>query len=383
MLTSLLLAASLCGTDPDIVFAEGHPPWTGGGVRNRQSVATPVRSAEIERQDVREPLVVRGQTVSDGVSESSWTPGVDSFWKHPAIQEFHAAMDPFGPLEFVTLANYYDPFGLQMGTSSTGPQGYRLGWLTYNDITVLPTAPAHGTTGNFKIVEWNSNVKYSRLIQPGVLFNGTGWFNARWWDGPGGTDLPGQVDQVSTDLELGFFNDGPWSGQIAFHPQIVETYESKLDRNAFNFDGRAIATYKASPEWSFVGGVAIWDRVSTLIVPHVGVIWTPNDRWELRVLFPRSRVSYFLGRRGNADFWLYGQAEYTAEAWQAINDHPRTSDRVQLTDDRISLGLRWDTGRYSFFTEGGYVFNRQVKFASSTPAFDPGDTGLIRVGVRY
>src|SRR5262249_23708300 len=163
------------------------------------------------------------------------------------------------------------------------------------------------------------------LVAPGVLFNGTGYFNARWWDGPSGVALPGQVDQVSTDLELGFFNDGPWSGQIAFHPQIVETYEGRLDQNAFNFNCRIVTTYQASHEWSFVGGVAFWDRVNLIVVPHVGVIWTPNNRWEFRILYPRSRISYFVGNWGDGDVWIYGQAEYTAEAFQATIAEPDSS----------------------------------------------------------
>jgi hypothetical protein len=234
-----------------------------------------------------------------------------------------------------------------------------------------------------KIVEWNSNVRFSQVIHPGVLFNLTAWLDGRWWDGPGGINLPGQVDQYSTDLEFGFFIDGPWSGQIAFHPQIVKTYGSPLDGNAVNLDGRAIATYKAAPEWSFVFGVAIWDRVDTMVVPHAGVIWTPDNRWEIRALFPKSRVSYLLGSWRKADFWIYGQYEYTAESWQVYLSETQPSERIQLTDDRMTLGLRWDEGRYSFFTEAGYVFDRQAKFAGSSPGFNLGETGMIRFGIRY
>jgi hypothetical protein len=247
----------------------------------------------------------------------------------------------------------------------------------------MPFAAARGASGNFSDFEWNSYLKYSQVIAPGVLFQGIGYFNARWWEGPGNVAVPGQVDQVSTDLELAFFNDGPWSGQIAFHPQIVNTYDAPLDSNAFNFDGRAIAMYKASPEWSFVGGFQVWDRVDTLIIPNVGAIWTPNNRWEFRVLFPKTRISYFLGNRNNTDYWLYGTAEYTAEAYQSYNDQTNYSDRIQITDDRLCLGLRSEKGRYTYFVEGGWVFNRQVRFSGSSPNFNLDDTGMLRVGLMY
>jgi hypothetical protein len=281
------------------------------------------------------------------------------------------------------LEGYYDPFGWQASFGTNGHQPYRLGWVTYNDGTVIPTSPTTGTTGAMKIVEWNSNIRVSHIVAPGVLFNGTGWMSARWWDGPTGVALPGQVDQFSTDLEVAFFNDGPWSGQVAFHPQIVESFEAPLNRYAFNFDGRAIAMYRASENWSFVVGVALWDRVDLLLVPHMGVIWSPNDRWEFRALFPRSRASYYLGHWRDTDFWFYGEAEYHVEAWQDTTELPLTHDRIQIADERVALGVRWDTGRYSFFVDGGYVFDRHAKFAGPLPDFDISSSGMIRAGLRY
>ncbi len=420
MLTTLLVAATLFGTDPSIVFSQERvPSFPPSMAFSDQSPLTPGTSAQSAATGsdsrlilvgcqslpagqccVTDPramsigvcdqtsagMLVRGQNVSDDPRYSQTSRLNESIWEDPYIKQLLDELNPFAPLQFQNLMNYYDPFGIQMGTGTFGQQGYRLGWSTYNEISVLPATQAFGTAGNMKVTQWNSNARYSTVLQPGVLFNGTFWFDARWWDGPSGVALPGQVDQFSTDLELGFFDQGPWSGQIAFHPQIVETYEAKLDRNAFNFDGRAVATYKASPQWSFVGGVAVWDRVNTLIIPHVGAVWTPNNRWEVRALFPKSRVSYFLGNWRNADFWAYGQYEYTAEAWQSIISPPSmaaTSDRIQITDQRLTAGLRWDKGRYIYFTEAGYVFDRHVKFAGAAPSYDLGNTAIISVGFRY
>ena len=403
MSATLLILIALAGADPNVVFTNAAP---------RVGQVTPHRrwfdkqpSVQSARKPSNRPAFLEGLTtartqsdrtegaVLEGIEEEEvaeefdpeLTPS-DSLWDHVLVQEFVSGMNPFAAEEVRTLEGYYDPFGSQGSYGTSGYQPFRLGWISYNDLTLLPVSAVHGgATKDMKILESNTNVRVSHVIAPGVIFNGTGWFNARWWDGPNKIALPGQVDQVSADIELGFFNEGPWSGQVAFHPQIVETFEARLNRYAFNFDGRAIAMYRASSQWSFVGGVAIWDRVDLLVVPHVGVIWSPNDRWELRLLFPKSRISYYLGQWRDADFWLYGVAEYTAEAWQAnLGKLPnQVHDRIQLTDDRVSLGLRWDRGRYSFFTEGGYVFDRRVKFVGPTPNFTIGDIGMIRVGVRY
>ena len=383
-MSKFLLA--LWGLEPDGVFADAvvrdeqssHVRSSISGASRRNADIAPAGSVSPENH-----FVARGQTVHDSVEplpSSSWTKGLR---EHPLVHEFISGMNPFVAEEPRVLEGYYDPFGWQASFGTNGPQPFRLGWVTFNELTLIPSSPVRGTAGELKIVEWNSNIRVSHVIAPGVLFNGTGWMSARWWDGPTGVPLPGQVDQFSTDLELGFFNDGPWSGQIAFHPQIVESFEAPLNRYAFNFDGRAIAMYRASPNWSFVGGVAIWDRVDLLVVPHVGVIWTPNDRWELRALFPKSRASYYLGHWRDTDFWVYGEAEYHVEAWQDTIDSPTIHDRIQIEDERVNLGVRWDHGRYSTFIDGGYVFNRHAKFAGSLPGFDIENMGMFRAGLRY
>lgn len=384
MFSSFLIAVTIWGTDPDVVFTSDHAPPVKLLCPVEQTVSEAGSDAAGRLSATeKKSLIVRGQTVTDDIADQFADCRFCSLWSDEAFNHLIQEINPFAHLDYPVLEGYFDPFGWQMLTGSNGPQGYRLGWSTYNQLTLLPAANVSGTTGNMKILEWNSNAKYSGLIRPGVLFDGTFWLSARWWDGPGGINLPGQVDLFSADLLLGLFNDGPWDTQIAFHPQIVETYEARLDWNAFNFDGRIVTTYTASPHWKLVGGLAVWDRVDTLFIPMAGVIWTPDDRWEVRATFPRARISYFMGNWKNADFWVYGQYEYTAEAWQTIVTNPKYSDRMQIVDQRLTAGIRWDSERYTFFLEGGYVFDRQAKFAGPTPNFDIADTAMATFGVRY
>lgn len=396
--TPLLFWLSLLGAGPDL--NSSNEPTSGAVLGQPLLVATfdeSIRSIPLwDKAHERSNNDITKER-QDGVIRAQSGPGFDDapefILADPCPRGIHRELayellDTFNPMSKTTvrvLPGYYDPFGWQASYGTNGYQTWRLGWSLFHEIATFAMAPVSGgTTGQMQITEWNSNLKLSELLAPGVLLNITGYFNARYWDGPGGIDLGPQVDQLSTDLELGFFNDGPWSAQIAFHPQIVDGYESRLNSYAFNFDGRAIATYMASPEWSFVGGVGIWDRVGVMVVPHAGVIWTPDTHWELRLLYPKSRISYYLGRKGKTDFWVYGTAEYVAEAWQADIGNPTVvADRIQLTDDRVSLGLRWDSGRHSIFVEGGYVFNRKATFAGPTPNFDISNTGMIRAGFRF
>lgn len=386
-LMPLLIWFAACGADPNLVLPEestsaGEQVLGYSLLSDSLSTAPTTASSPNDWQQ----STFRAQSFTTERPEFELASPVPRGFHRDLIHDLKETFNPFGHTTVRVLPGYYDPYGWQGSYGINGYQPWRLGWSTFHEVAAIPgvAVSGGGAYGSMMMSEWNSNLRLSELVAPGIVFNGTGNFNAHYWSGPGGPDLPGQVDQLSTDLELGFFNDGPWSAQIAFHPQIVDGYESKLNRNAFNFDGRAIATYLASPHWSFVGGIAVWDRVDTMIIPYGGAIWTPDSHWELRLLFPRTKISYYLGRQNGKDFWVYGVAEYTAEAWQAnIGDPTIVADRIQLTDDRVSIGFRRDSGRHSAYIEAGYVFNRQAKFAGPTPNFDLNNGVMIRAGFRF
>ena len=126
-----------------------------------------------------------------------------------------------------------------------------------------------------------------------------------------------------------------------------------------------------------------WDRVDGMVIPYAGVVWNPNDRWELRLLAPKARVSYFLGNFGDASHWIYATGEYHAESYQIAMPGLGPREQVQMKDYRVGVGLRSDHGWYDKSIEAGYVFNRNVDFKNGTPGFDIKDTFMVRMILRF
>lgn len=148
-------------------------------------------------------------------------------------------------------------------------------------------------------------------------------------------------------------------------------------------DGRAIGFYRASPKLMFAFGAAYWNRVRDRIVPYAGVIWSPTDRWELRLLFPKSRISYYGGNYRGCDVWYYTSAEYNVEAYQADIQDTRVKDRIEMSDYRVLVGVNAQYQMIAPFIEGGWVFDRHVRFRETTPGFGIQDGFIVRVGARY
>ncbi|MFT3772271.1 MAG: hypothetical protein QM820_43275 [Minicystis sp.] len=99
-----------------------------------------------------------------------------------------------------------------------------------------------------------------------------------------------------------------------------------------------------------------------IVLPYAGVVYTPNDLWEFRLLFPKPRISYFLGTPNGVATWVYVQAEYHVEAYQVDTYPGRGQDRVQIADWRVVGGMRFEAGWLTTFVEAGYVFDRKVEF---------------------
>jgi len=279
---------------------------------------------------------------------------------------------------------YYNPFnGSQFAYGPGRYQPYILGWYCRDEVSAMPASRTVGTPGSLQIIEWNSDVRYAYAFRPDLMFTWAGGWNSRWWSGPTAPQLPYGFDNLYSDFELAWHPTGRWSGLVGVTPQINSDFERSLNSNAIMVDGRAIGFYRASPNLMFAFGAAYWNRVRDRIVPYAGVIWSPADRWELRLLFPKSRISYFAGNYRGCDVWCYTSAEYNVEAYQADIQDTRVKDRIEMSDYRVLAGVNGQYRMIAPFLEGGWVFDRHVRFRESTPGFGIQDGFIVRLGARY
>jgi hypothetical protein len=306
----------------------------------------------------------------------------------PFQQQTPLPYDPFLGQPNDALVN---PYGSRSGMYSygaNGPQPYRLGWSSRYDLGILPQESTQRGLGNFGVLELDHEWEYTTPWN-GRIFSFTQEFDIRFWEGPEGSPvvptvaLPGSVFRIGWDFELARPAGGPWSYQIAFNPSINSDFEGSLSSNAWNFDGRAIVFYHVSPHWLLVGGATYWDRVNDQLIPVVGAVWTPGDRWEWRLVFPQPRVNYFLGNVLGRATWLYARGEYHVEAYEIQLETTGRREKVELEDWRALFGLRSEGRRYTAFLEAGWIFDRSVDFQRGTPGFDISSGFIGRAGLRF
>lgn len=319
---------------------------------------------------------VRGQSPGSGpvLMEPPSGPGMSNPFSQPVPQ------DPFlGPPPVFQPVCPSGP--VQLWNKSISPEPYRNGWTPLFDMAYLPSSHTGPDFGNFSAFEYDSEFIHTMPLGPDLVFTAAPQFNYRRWD----TSNLFMVDlyRAGVNLQLSTVpNYGPVGYQISFNPSINSDLQSELASESINLDASAVALFQFSPMWTGVLGVDFYDRVNNLIVPHVGVIYKPDNLWEFRLLIPQGRVSRYIGDFWWGSHWLYLAWEFHVDSFQ-VNTPGDRRNQMQYEDYRLTFGMRSDHRGFTKYIEAGYVFGRNVDFRSTLSDFNVSDGFIVRGGIRF
>ncbi len=334
----------------------------------------------------------------------------------------NGGVSPYGGMSPYGAGNPYP--GTVSGAYSIGLNGaqpYKFGWTERADVGWIADADTNiPGGGKMNVFELNYEKELTVPVFGNWIFSAAGQYNLRLFDGPyakrvavgdpfpapGGflnaaPELPGNVHRFGLGLTLRTPSIGPWTFEGGFNPSLATDFQSSLDSDAVLFDGHLVAFLRPNPVWTFAIGAVYWDRVDDMVLPYAGVIFTPNDYLEVRLVFPKPRVSLFLGTPMGLPTWGYVQGEYHVEAYQVGINGPAANDfsggglvnaneligidsrRVQLEDWRIMGGFYTEGPAWTAFIEAGAAIEREVKYSATVQGFDVDPAFLIRMGFRY
>ncbi len=276
------------------------------------------------------------------------------------------------------------PFGLN------GPQPYRFNsWTERLDAFYMAsTGTSSPNLGSFGMsgVDFNKDCPIplpgNWVLTPSMDYGG------RFLQGPNGaltnSHLPGNMHRFGLGLKIASPLTYGWGFEAAVEPWLATDFGRAPTSKAFLFDGHLAALWQVSPQTMWIFGVSYWDRVDKIILPYGGLVWTPNDYWEFRLIFPKPRITAFIGAPLGVPTWLYASGEYHVEAYEVNTLAGANSNAlVQFSDIRAMGGIRWETPRVTTFLEAGYIFDRKVKFDRSGGNFSINSGFMTHVGLRF
>lgn len=221
----------------------------------------------------------------------------------------------------------------------------------------------------FPIVEW------PMVITPG--------YNMHLLDGPEITDLPPRLHDAYVDFMWLPTFVHRWTMLLSVMPGYYSDFNFS-DSDAFRLTGKGLVIFDADPQrLQLVASVLYLGRDNLKLLPVGGAIWRPTEDFTFELIFPKPKLAARLSQGPGFENWIYGTAEYGGNTY-VIERADGARDKVTYQDFRLLVGyerrLNYGAG---FRLEAGYVFGRQVDFASATGDFEPGDTVLLRAGVTF
>jgi len=268
-----------------------------------------------------------------------------------------------------------------------GPQPYRYGMQERVNISYLPGSGTSPSRGDFEIFEVDFEKSMVTPLWGNWVFTASPQVNYRAWAGPNGNagpaNLPGSVYRFGMNFQLATPTVNGWSAELGFNPALATDFEASLDWDAAYFDGYGVAFWQWNQQWTWAIGALYWDRVDDIILPYAGVVYTPDQHWELRLVFPQPRITYFLGTPYGVATWVYVGAEYHVESYYIDLKFGGVDERMQYADWRVYGGMRWEAGQFVTFAEVGAAVARQVEFENVGADFDVDDGVFARVGLRW
>lgn len=373
-----------------VIPAESTPYFQNVSQAAIQPTAEPLLPAPDPNAELQGPLLAPGNNV-----------------EYPPIDPGGLTHDPFLPQTQATpfAAPAYAPpqiRGYSYGLGGLEP--YRFGTTNRLEFGLLPDEDGERGLSDFEVFEFDFERKSTWKLPSGWIFSMADQFSLRTWDGPknaaprgtpaqvfaNAIDLPGKVFRFGKDFELSTPTNDVFSYQLGFNPSINSDFDRSLSDDSINLDSRGAVFFRYAPDFTLVGGVMYWDRVDDRFIPYAGFIWVPDNQHEFRIMWPKARVSVFLGNAGPVAMWGYVRGEYHVEAYEIERDPQRGGPRgsfreqIELEDYRILFGLQTEnpTGVASFW-EAGWVFGRDAEFLNGTPGFTISSGFIARAGLRF
>jgi hypothetical protein len=285
------------------------------------------------------------------------------------------------------------PNGLPIGgLGATGAQPYRFGSQWKIDIGYLPkerTNSSAGRLGHLSIFEINTELRHTIPTRSQYIWSFAPQFNVRAYNSnpPAGTTrFPSDTYRFGADIQLTSPSFGGYKMELGFTPSFNTDFEQNMTSDSWSWDGRGALFFRSSPQYELVLGAMYWDRVDDKILPWAGWVYSPSDCVEIRAVFPKPEISWSIGTPWGIAQRVYVAGEYHIEAYQVeVNQPGLATDRMELEDWRVVMGIRSKTLGYASFLEAGWVFGREVEYlrATTPAAFDISSGFIARFGMKF
>ena len=219
-----------------------------------------------------------------------------------------------------------------------------------------------------------------------------------WVDGPGRTDLPARLFDLSWHVRvwdpdfIEVTGQPPIGLEADFDIGLHTDFEDSA-RKGWRFPGRLLFMQESSPGFWWTAGFEYLDLDHIQMLPAGGFILKPENT-QLNLYFPRPKLRVRTAQKERQNDWLYIEGEYRGRAWAIERSTTGLADVATLSEYRLGVGWETEPTRRDKDDEGSsnpqisffdvsWLFGRDLEYRSGAGNYQPHDTVMFRVGSRY
>jgi hypothetical protein len=232
--------------------------------------------------------------------------------------------------------------------------------VTSLEYTHLPRSGSRSTAFGMDEIDIRMQLAFPCRFVPN---NGkTGLFYAApatsfvWWNGPSDPEV--SPNGFGAFIDFGVqpkFNDT--FSLIAWGRVGIFSDFEKVTSDAWRYQGRLEGVGTLSQQMQLHAGVIYYGRARIKLLPTVGVTWSPDENWVLRLVFPNPKVSRRLWSGPQADWWGYILMDYAGGSW----DVTPMGGLTDYNDIRLGMGIEFAApNRLGGYFEFGGSFGREL-----------------------
>lgn len=173
-------------------------------------------------------------------------------------------------------------------------------------------------------------------------------------------DLPAHLTGVTFDFEttLPFFFPDTYFRLGVSPSSVSENYT--FSSSAFRIPSRYYLVYKPSEKLLFIAGVAVYPDFEDNVLPILGFIYRPNDKWLFNIIPDRPGISYFLNDR----ITLFGEGGGTTNTEFEVERNGEEGRVLRYKETHVGAGVKYKLNKcIEASAQVGGIFGRQLKYA--------------------
>lgn len=226
------------------------------------------------------------------------------------------------------------------------------------ETTWLPGSAIHDTGGDLKMGEVKAGFARRFGISPRLELSTGLNYSLREIDAPKTARLPESLQTLSINLGGEYHLSDSLTLGLRVSPGLSSDYKS-ISANDIRVPVSLHAMYHMSEALSLIGGIAYTGQNHLFpVLPVLGVLYLPSEKWVIALGFPRTGVVY----KPNRNIEFFANGELSGGEFQ-LHDSSIGANVISYRDYRAIAGVEFplfDVAKLGI--SGGYAFARKFLF---------------------